>query len=51
VCVTPKTQAISLCANALQDQLTPLERFRKTKSKKGNAGEFMGLLMSLTKRW
>eukprot|EP00892_Ulva_mutabilis_P006362 jgi/Ulvmu1/4098/UM019_0077.1 len=33
------------------DQLSPLERFRKQKDKKGNAGEFMQLVMSLTKRW
>jgi hypothetical protein len=31
--------------------LTPLERFKKNKSRKGNAGEFMQLLSSLTKRW
>ena len=35
----------------LQDQLTPLERHRKTKDRKGNAAEFMQLLSSLTKRW
>ena len=35
----------------LQDTLTPLEKFRRQKSKKGNAAEFMGLLQSLTKRW
>jgi hypothetical protein len=35
----------------MQDQLTALERFRRQKSKKGNAAEFMGLLQSLTKRW
>lgn len=37
--------------SALQDQLTALERFRMSKSKKGSAGEFMQLLSSLTKRW
>jgi hypothetical protein len=35
----------------VQDNLTPVERFRKSKSKKGNAAEFMQLLSSLTKRW
>ena len=36
---------------SVQDQLTALERFRRSKSKKGSAGEFMQLLGSLTKRW
>ena len=35
----------------MQDKLTALQRFRKNKSKKGNAAEFMSLLGSLTKRW
>lgn len=34
-----------------QDELSPLERRRRQKTKKGSAFEFMQLLTSLTKRW
>jgi hypothetical protein len=34
-----------------QEDLTPLERHRRQKGKKGGALEFMQLLTSLTRRW
>lgn len=34
-----------------QEELTPMEKFKRRKNKNGNPLEFMQLLTSLTKRW